>query len=35
MQQEGKKVSEIRRYIDEHYQSYGKGTDTPMPPDDL
>ncbi len=32
---EGQKISEIRRYIDETYQSFGIGTDTPMPPEGL
>lgn len=35
MQSEGKKISEIRRIIDETYQGVGISTDTPFPPEGI
>jgi len=35
MHQEGRKISEIRRIIEETYRAFGQPTDTSLPPDDL
>lgn len=32
MHRNGVAIAEIRTFIDETYQSFGIGTDTPMPP---
>jgi hypothetical protein len=35
MHQGGRKITEIRRIIDETYRNFGQPTDTPLPPADL
>jgi len=35
MHQDGRKIAEIRRIIEETYRAFGQPTDAPVPPEDL